>query len=123
MEVIGADGVNVGIVDRIERNHIKLTKKDSDKGLVAEVEGDKVRLSAVGAVAVTMGQEKWPGRGARRTGCACAGLRPSRRRPGRKQIGHRRSVHVDEPVTGSADHDNGRDGPQQQDRHWWSSSL
>ncbi len=70
MEVIGADGVHVGTVDRIEGDRIKLTKKDSgegshkghhhyiDKGLVAEIEGDKVRLSAIGAVAVTMEEEK-----------------------------------------------------------------
>ncbi|NPU14601.1 DUF2171 domain-containing protein [Bradyrhizobium sp. 83012] len=70
MEVIGADGVHVGTVDRVDGNRIKLTKKDSgegshkghhhfiDKSLVADVEGDKVRLSAVGAVAVTMEQEK-----------------------------------------------------------------
>jgi hypothetical protein len=70
MEVIGADGVHVGTVDKIEGNRIKLTKKDSgegshkghhhfiDRSLVAEVEGEKVRLSAVGAVAVTMEQEK-----------------------------------------------------------------
>ena len=70
MEVIGADGVHVGTVDKIEGNRIKLTKKDSgegshkghhhyiDRGLVADVEGDKVRLSATGAVAVTMEEEK-----------------------------------------------------------------
>jgi hypothetical protein len=70
MEVIGADGVHVGTVDKVEGNRIKLTKKDSgegshkghhhfiDKNLVAEVEGNKVRLSAVGAVAVTMEEEK-----------------------------------------------------------------
>ncbi|BAM89618.1 conserved hypothetical protein [Bradyrhizobium oligotrophicum S58] len=70
MEIIGADGVHVGTVDRVDGNRIKLTRKDSgegshkghhhfiDKSLVAEVEGDKVRLSAVGAVAVTMEQEK-----------------------------------------------------------------
>ncbi|WP_315720350.1 MULTISPECIES: DUF2171 domain-containing protein [unclassified Bradyrhizobium] len=70
MEVIGADGVHVGTVDRVDGNRIKLTRKDSgegshkghhhfiDKSLVADVEGDKVRLSAVGAVAVTMEQEK-----------------------------------------------------------------
>jgi len=70
MEVIGADGVHVGTVDRVEGNRIKLTKRDSgegshkghhhfiDKGFVAGVEGDKVRLSAVGAVAVTMEEEK-----------------------------------------------------------------
>ena len=70
MEVIGADGVHVGTVDRLEGNRIKLTKKDSgegshkghhhfvDRGLVAEVEANKVRLSANAAVAVTMEQEK-----------------------------------------------------------------
>jgi hypothetical protein len=70
MEVIGADGVHVGTVDKIEGNRIKLTKKDSgegshkghhhyiERGLVAGVEGNKVRLSATGAVAVTMEEEK-----------------------------------------------------------------
>ncbi len=70
MEVIGADGVHVGTVDRVEGNRIKLTKKDGgegshrghhhfvDRSLVAEVEGNKVRLSAIGAIAVTMEQEK-----------------------------------------------------------------
>jgi hypothetical protein len=70
MEVIGTDGVHIGTVDRIEGNRIKLTKKDSgegshkghhhyiDRSLVADVEGNKVRLSATGAVAVTMEQEK-----------------------------------------------------------------
>jgi hypothetical protein len=70
MEVIGADGVHVGTVDRVEGNRIKLTKKDGgegshrghhhfvDRSLVAEVEGNKVRLSAIGAVAVSMEQEK-----------------------------------------------------------------
>jgi len=69
MEVIGADGVHIGTVDRVEGDRIKLTKKDSGEGshrghhhfidvsLVAEVEGDKVRLSANGAVAVTMEEE------------------------------------------------------------------
>jgi hypothetical protein len=69
MEVIGADGVHVGTVDRVEGGRIKLTKKDSGEGshkghhhfvsktLVAEVEGNKVRLSANAAVAVTMEQE------------------------------------------------------------------
>jgi hypothetical protein len=70
MEVIGADGVHIGTVDRIVGNRIKLTKKDSgegshrghhhfiDKGLVADIEGDKVRLSANADVAVTMEEEK-----------------------------------------------------------------
>ncbi|MGY4309007.1 hypothetical protein ACVIJ6_006250 [Bradyrhizobium sp. USDA 4369] len=69
MEVIGADGAHVGTVDGVEGHRIKLTRKDSgegshkghhhfiDKGLVAEIEGDKVRLSAIGAVAVTMEEE------------------------------------------------------------------
>ena len=71
MEVIGADGVHVGTVDRVHGDHIKLTKKESGEGshrghhhtiplaLVAEVEGDKVRLSANADVAVTFeGEEK-----------------------------------------------------------------
>jgi hypothetical protein len=70
MEVIGADGVHVGIVDKVEGKRIKLTKADSGEGshkghhhfielgLVAGVEGQKVRLSANGDVAVTMEEEK-----------------------------------------------------------------
>ena len=58
MEVIGADGVHVGTVDRIEGQRIKLTRADSGSGeheghhhflsagLIAVVEGDRVRLSA-----------------------------------------------------------------------------
>ncbi len=69
MEVVGADGAHVGTVDRIEGSRIKLTKADSgegrhkghhhfiDLGLVAGVEGNKVRLSANGDVAVTMEEE------------------------------------------------------------------
>lgn len=63
MDVIGADGVHVGTVDKIEGGRIKLTKADSGEGqheghhhfisgdLVAGIEGDKVRLSANGDVA------------------------------------------------------------------------
>ena len=69
MEVIGADGVHIGTVDRVEAGRIKLTKADSegrhkghhhfiDLGLVAEVEGQKVRLSANAAVAVTLEEER-----------------------------------------------------------------
>ena len=70
MEVVGADGARVGTVDRVEGKRIKLTKKDSGQGshkghhhyvplgLVASVEGDKVRLSANADVAVTMEEEK-----------------------------------------------------------------
>ena len=56
MEVIGADGVHVGTVDRVEGNRIKLTRKDSPEGhkdhhhyidtkYVGAVEGDTVKLS------------------------------------------------------------------------------
>ena len=33
MEVIGADGVHVGTVDRVESGRIKLTKADSGQGM------------------------------------------------------------------------------------------
>ena len=68
-EVIGADGVHVGTVDGVEGDRIKLTKKDSGEGshkghhhfislgLVADIEGDTVRLSANGDVAVTFEEE------------------------------------------------------------------
>lgn len=70
MHVIGADGVSIGTVDRIEGDRIKLTKGDSgigsheghhhfiSRGLVAEVEGDQVRLSANADVAVTFEEEE-----------------------------------------------------------------
>src|SRR5476651_747586 len=70
MEVIGADGVHVGTVDKVEGQRIKLTKADSGEGkhkghhhfidlsLVAEIEGQKVRLSANANVAATMEKEK-----------------------------------------------------------------
>ncbi|SEQ09500.1 hypothetical protein SAMN05216548_102376 [Faunimonas pinastri] len=70
MEVIGADGAHVGTVDRVEGGRIKLTKQDSGEGahkghhhyvsttLVADIEGNKVRLSANGDVAVTFEEEK-----------------------------------------------------------------
>jgi hypothetical protein len=60
MEVIGADGVHLGTVDHIDGDRIKLTKKDDGKhhwisaGLVADVEGDKVRLSATAANAILL---------------------------------------------------------------------
>lgn len=69
-EVIGADGVHVGTVDRVEGDRIKLTRADSGLGahkghhhyvrlgLVAEIEGDRVRLSANADVAVTFEEEE-----------------------------------------------------------------
>lgn len=71
MEVIGADGVHVGTVDKLEGNRIKLTKRDGGSGgghdghhhylstgLVASIEGQKVRLSATGANAFMFEEEK-----------------------------------------------------------------
>jgi hypothetical protein len=69
MEVIGADGVHVGTVDRIEGDRIKLIRADSGiahqdehhyipKGLVAEVEGDKVRLTARGDVVADLFEQE-----------------------------------------------------------------
>ena len=69
-EVIGADGVHVGTVDKVDGNRIKLTKKDSGEGsheghhhyisggLVAGVENGTVRLSANADVAVTFEEEQ-----------------------------------------------------------------
>ncbi len=70
-EVIGADGVHVGTVDHVDGDRIKLTKNDSPStqdgqgakhhyiplGLVAEVEGDTVRLSATAQNAQDMFEE------------------------------------------------------------------
>ena len=70
MEVIGADGVPVGTVDRVEHGRIKLVRADGGEGrhkghhhfielgLVAGVEGQKVRLSANAAVAVSLEEER-----------------------------------------------------------------
>ena len=73
MEVIGADGVHLGTVDRIEGDRIKLTRADSGQGsheghhhflaggLVAEVEGEQVRLSANSDVAAQLYEEEQEG--------------------------------------------------------------
>jgi hypothetical protein len=58
-EVISADGIHVGTVDRVEGDRIKLTKKDSGAGheghhhfipldLVSSVDDNRVRLSSNG---------------------------------------------------------------------------
>lgn len=69
MEVIGADGVHIGTVDKVEGDRIRLTKKDSGEGshrghhhfipmaLVAETEGNKLWLSANADVAVAFEEE------------------------------------------------------------------
>ena len=72
MEVIGADGVHLGTVDRVEGDRIKLIRADSGvgheqhhhyvpRGLVADVEGDKVRLSARGDVAADLFEQEESG--------------------------------------------------------------
>ena len=70
MEVIGADGVHVGTVDGVADGRIRLAKRDSgegrheghthfvDLGLVAGVEGQRVRLSANASVVVTFEEEQ-----------------------------------------------------------------
>jgi hypothetical protein len=60
-EVIGADGVHIGIVDHVDGDRLKLTRKDSVDNRhhyipalrIAHVEGAVVRLSANADVAVT----------------------------------------------------------------------
>jgi len=72
MEVIGADGAHIGTVDRVEDNRIKLIRADSGmgheqhhhfipRGLVAEVEGDKVRLTARGDVVADLFEQEESG--------------------------------------------------------------
>jgi hypothetical protein len=72
MEVVGADGVHIGTVDRVEDNRIKLIRADSGvaheehhhfipRGLVAEVEGDKVRLTARGDVVADLFEQEESG--------------------------------------------------------------
>ncbi len=72
MKVIGADGVPIGTVDRVEDDRIKLIRADSGmsheehhhfipRGLVAEVEGDTVRLSARGDVVADLFEQEQSG--------------------------------------------------------------
>jgi hypothetical protein len=69
-EVIGADGVHLGTVDHVDGDRIKLTKADSPQfegqggkhhyiplGLVASIDGGKVRLSANADVAFDLFEE------------------------------------------------------------------
>jgi hypothetical protein len=68
MEIIGADGVHIGTVDKVEGDRIKLIKADSGShqdhhhyisgGLVAAVDGNQVRLSANGDAAVLLEEEE-----------------------------------------------------------------
>ncbi|MEO6225318.1 MAG: DUF2171 domain-containing protein [Sphingomicrobium sp.] len=72
MEVIGADGAHLGTVDHVDGDRIKLTRADSGvghddhhhyipRGLVATVEGDKVRLSANADVVAGLFEEEQGG--------------------------------------------------------------
>ena len=72
MEVIGADGAHIGTVDHIDGDRIKLVRADSGlghdehhhyipRGLVAEIEGDKVRLSARGDVVADLFEQEKSG--------------------------------------------------------------
>ena len=68
MDVIGADGVHLGTVDKVEGDRIKLTRADSGShsdhhhyisaGLIAEVEGDTVRRSANAENAALLEEEE-----------------------------------------------------------------
>jgi hypothetical protein len=68
MEFVGADEVHVGTVDKVEGDRIKMTKPDSGShsghhhyvsgGLVAAVEGNRVRLSANADAAVLLEEEQ-----------------------------------------------------------------
>ena len=73
MEVIGADGARIGTVDHVEGDRIKLIRADSGigheqhhhfipRGLVAEVEGDRVRLTARGDVVADLFEQEQSGR-------------------------------------------------------------
>jgi hypothetical protein len=78
MEIIGADGVHLGTVDKVEGDRIKMIRADSGShgdhhhflsgGLVAAVEGNQVRLAANADAAVLLEEE--------RSGEAIADLRP-----------------------------------------------
>ncbi len=72
MQVVGADGVPLGTVEAVEGGRIRLVPVEAveadgvhaghshyfDGGLVAEVEGDTVRLSANAAVAMLLDEEE-----------------------------------------------------------------
>lgn len=78
MDIVGADGVHLGTVDKVEGDRIKLTRADSGShgdhhhylsaGLVAAVEGNQVRLSANAANAALLEEEEGGGAIADRDG-------------------------------------------------------
>lgn len=68
MEIVGADGVHIGTLDKVEGDRLKLTKPDSGShgdhhhylstGLIAAVEGDRIRLSANSDAAILLEEER-----------------------------------------------------------------
>jgi hypothetical protein len=64
--VIGADGVPIGVIDRIDGGRLKITRKGAltghkhyiDIGLIADIENGTVRLSANADVAVLLEDEE-----------------------------------------------------------------
>ena len=70
MEIVGADGVHIGVVDHMEGDRIKMNRKDEDHGVkmdhhhyiplpnVASVDQGKVWLSAEAANADQLFEEK-----------------------------------------------------------------
>ena len=71
MEVVGADGVHVGTVDKVEGNRIKLTRKDDPTGsgehyylplgAVATVQDGKVKLMMPASAATGETSARDPG--------------------------------------------------------------
>lgn len=68
MNIVGADGIHLGTVDKVEGGRIKLTLDDSGShedhhhfisgGLVAAIEGNTVRLSANADAAALLEEEE-----------------------------------------------------------------
>ena len=64
--IIGADGVHIGTVDRVDGRRIKIRRKGAltgrkhfiDAGLVADIEGGVIRLSANADVAILLEDEE-----------------------------------------------------------------
>ena len=65
-EIIGADGVHVGTVDRVDGRRIKIRRKGAltgrkhfiDMGFVADIEHGVIRLSANADVAILFEDEE-----------------------------------------------------------------
>ncbi len=74
MEIVGADGVHVGIVDHIDENRIKLKRHDPEHGVelthhryihvnnITSTEGNKLWLSANAALVEILEEEDRDGK-------------------------------------------------------------